>query len=78
MKIVWIPITIFVILAVTLPFISFLYEEIVLMSLLIVILMILLFASLKIFFNKPNDNNQIEQTIEDVKSYFSKLNRELQ
>lgn len=36
------------------------------MGLLGIILLILLYVSLKTFCDKPNDNNQIEQTIEDV------------
>lgn len=70
LKGVWIPIIIFVCLAVSLPFRSFPYEELVLMVLLAIIVAILLLVSVRTFCDKPNNNNQIEQTIEDVQAYF--------
>jgi hypothetical protein len=70
LKAVWLPIAIFVCLAVTLPFISFAYEEVILMGLLGIILVVLLCVSVRTFLDKPNSNNQIEQTIADVRAYF--------
>jgi hypothetical protein len=40
------------------------------MVLLSLILLALFFASVKTFRDKPNQNNQIEQSISDVKAYF--------
>lgn len=69
-KLIWIPIFIFVTLAVSLPFTSFPYEEVLIMSLLCVILLIIVYVSMSAFCDKPSDNNQIEQSIEDVRNYF--------
>lgn len=70
LKYVWVPIVLFICLGITIPFVSFLYEELVLMGLLGVILLVLFYSSVKAFRDKPNQNNQIEQTISDVQSYF--------
>jgi hypothetical protein len=78
LRIVWIPIAIFVFLAITLPFASFPYEEVVLMAVLGLILMLLLWVSIRTFCFKPNNNNQIEQSIEDVENYFEELNQKYQ
>ena len=64
LKGLWIPIVIFACLAVSFPFRSFPYEELVLMVLLAIIVSVLLFVSVKTFCDRPNNNNQIEQTIE--------------
>lgn len=70
LKYVWVPIVLFICLGITIPFVSFLYEELVLMGLLGIILLVLFYSSVKAFRDKPNQNNQIEQTISDVKAYF--------
>ena len=48
------------------------------MSLLAVILVILFYVSLRTFCDKPNNNNQIEQTIADVMEFFEELNQKAQ
>lgn len=54
LKVVWIPLTFFILMGITLPFISFLYEEIILLVLLGIILIILFFVVVETFKNKPN------------------------
>jgi hypothetical protein len=54
LKIVWIPLTLFILMGVTLPFVSFLFEEIILLVLLGIILIILFFVVVETFKNKPN------------------------
>ncbi len=60
---VWIPIVIFICFAITLPFMSFANEDIILMILLGLILIVLFYVSARTFFDKPNNNNYIDQTI---------------
>jgi len=48
------------------------------MGLLGIILLILLFVSIKTFYEKPNHNNQIEQSIADVRNLFYDLNQNYQ
>lgn len=48
------------------------------MTLLGLILLILFYASIKTFKDKPNQNNQIEQSISDVNGYFQLVNRKLE
>lgn len=74
LKLVWAPIVVFACLGVTMPFVSFIYEEIILMAILGLILAVLFYISLKTFYDKPNQNNQIEQSICDVNTYFQTLN----
>jgi len=59
-----------IVMAFTLPFMSFMFEEALFMILLAIILLILATVAIKTFRNRPTCNNQIEQTIEDVKIYF--------
>lgn len=59
LKYVWVPIVLFICLGITIPFASFLYEELVLMALLGLILLVLFYSSIKAFRDKPNQNNQI-------------------
>lgn len=70
LRYVWVPIVLFICLGITIPFVSFLYEELVLMGLLGLILLVLFYASIKAFRDKPNQNNLIEQTVSDVRAYF--------
>ncbi len=44
------------------------------MSLLAIILLMLFYASIKTFKDKPNQNNQIEQSVTDVTNYFQVIN----
>lgn len=76
MKLVWIPLVVFLIMGITLPFVSFQNEEIILLTLLGVILLILFYVVIATFRSKPNENNQIEQSISDVREYFQKINYE--
>ena len=55
---------------ITLPFVSFKNEEIMLLILLAAILLILFYVVVATFRSKPNENNQIEQSINDVRGYF--------
>ena len=43
-----------------------------------IIIFILLLISVKTFLNRPNNNNQIEQTVQDVQAYFEKINTKYQ
>ena len=43
-----------------------------------IIIFILLLISVKTFINRPNGNNQIEQTVQDVQVYFEKINAKYQ
>ena len=70
MKLLWIPLIIFLIMGITLPFVSFKNEEIMLLILLAAILLILFYVVVATFRSKPNENNQIEQSINDVRGYF--------
>lgn len=74
LKYVWVPIVVFICLGITIPFASFLYEELVLMGLLGLILLVLFYSSVKAFRDRPSQNNQIQQTISDVRAYFSRIN----
>lgn len=69
-SLLWIPIILFAALALTLPFASFPDEEIVLIGLLCLILIVLFYLSMRSYYQKPNQNNQIEQSISDVQGYF--------
>lgn len=62
LRAVWVPIGVFVCLAVTLPFVSFECEEGVLMGLLGLIVGVLLGVSVHTFVRRPSSNNQIQQT----------------
>lgn len=55
----WIPIVLFAGLALTLPFASFPQEEVVLLGLLCVILMVLFYLSMRSYYQKPSQNNQM-------------------
>ena len=73
-KIMWIPVIIFLVVILTLPFYTFEYEEIILSVLLGLIVILLSFVTVSTYLNVPNSNNQMEQSIEDTKKYFSALN----
>lgn len=75
LRIIRIPIIIFCCLAISLPYASFVYEEVLLLILLAIILLVLLGVSVQTFIDRPNNNNQIEQSIEDVHVYFETLNQ---
>lgn len=75
LRVVWLPTLIFVALGLTLPFASFPYEELLLLAILIVVVVLLASAALLAFLAKPYDNNQIEQSIEDVRDYFQQINQ---
>ena len=66
----WIPIVLFAGMALTLPFVSFPEEEIVLVGLLCLILIVLFYLSMRSYYQKPSQNNQMEQSISDVQGYF--------
>lgn len=70
LRVILVPAILFFLLVTTLPFTSFPYQEIVVMSLLGLILVVLFFVSFKTFYERPNHNNQIEQSTEDVRAYF--------
>lgn len=70
----WVPLLTFLIMGLTLPFVSFKNEEFVLVALLALILAVLFYVAVGNFKNRPNDNNQIEQSIADVRAYFDTLN----
>jgi lipopolysaccharide export LptBFGC system permease protein LptF len=74
LKLVWVPLTVFLLMGITLPFVSFHNEEIVLLGLLGIILVTLFYVVVATFKSKPNENNQIEQSTNDVKAYFEKIN----
>lgn len=48
------------------------------MSLLAIILIILFYISLRTFCDKPNENNQIQQSIADVMDLFEEINQNYQ
>ena len=48
------------------------------MSLLAIILIILFYVSLRTFCDKPNENNQIQQSIADVMDLFEEINQNYQ
>lgn len=48
------------------------------MTLFGVIMFILVAVSTKTFVDRPNNNNQIEQTVEDVQGFFERINQEQQ
>lgn len=77
LRVVWLPTFIFVALGLTLPFASFPYEELLLLGILIVVVVVLAIAALLAFLAKPSDNNQIEQSIEDIRDYFQQVNQRL-
>ena len=70
LKFVWMPILLFVFLSLLYPFASFPYEQFLLLVLLAIVVMMLGTAAVMTFLEKPSMNNQIEQTIEDVRNYF--------
>jgi hypothetical protein len=77
LRAVWLPILLFVALGLTLPFAAFPYEELLLLGILVVVVVLLGAAALLAFLAKPNDNNQIQQSIEDVRDYFQLVNQRL-
>ena len=54
LKLVWLPLTVFLLMGITLPFVSFHNEEIVLLGLLGVILITLFYVVVATFKSKPN------------------------
>ena len=71
------PIVLFVIMGLIYPFVSFPYEKFLLLALLGVIVILLATAAVITFLEKPSQNNQIQQTIEDVRDYFESVNQTL-
>ncbi len=73
-KIMWIPVVIFLVIILSLPFYTFEHEEIILTVLLSVIVILLCFVTISTYLNVPNSNSQMEQSIEDTNKYFEQLN----
>jgi len=59
----WIPMIVFLVMILTLPFYTFDNEEIVLTILLCLIVLLLSFVTVSTYLNVPNSNNQMEQSI---------------
>jgi L-asparagine transporter-like permease len=62
-KVMWIPMIVFLVMILTLPFYTFENEEIVLTILLGLIVLLLSFVTVSTYLNVPNSNNQMEQSI---------------
>lgn len=62
-KVMWIPMIVFLVMILTLPFYTFDNEEIVLTILLCLIVLLLSFVTVSTYLNVPNSNNQMEQSI---------------
>jgi hypothetical protein len=77
LRFIWLPIALFVVLGLKYSFGPFPYEQLLLLVLLAVVVVLLATAAVIAFLEKPSQNNQIQQTIEDVRHYFESVNQRL-
>jgi membrane associated rhomboid family serine protease len=74
MKTVWLPVVVLIGLGLTLPFCAFPYQHMAFLGMLGVVVGMLGVAAILAFLERPSDNNQIQQSIEDVRSLFKRIN----